>query len=435
MPTRAERLKDRFVELRARLREPGSFQRTVVVSCLVLLGVAVVALIALTVSQSRRTAAAAPPKNEVVLYSSIDEPLLRDIIGAFEASSGVKVKIVTDTEATKTFGLVQRLADERTAPRADVWWGSEPLGSVRLAVEGVLEPMTSREEAGLIGGWPRHLRGRDLAWYGHALRARVIAFNSNLFTRTSAPKALRDLADSKYAGRVGMARPQFGTTRTHMAALVAAHGPEPTRRWLQAMRDTGVKLYDGNASVVRAIAQGEIDLGLTDTDDVWGAQREGWAVDLVFEAEDAPSARIAGTVTLPSIGALVMPCTVGKVRGGPNPTMGKALIDYLLSADVERMMTQGDWRTYPLRAELATESEKWWIPQPKSPRPAPAPSAGPTRLNRDGTTSGAKGGIPPGTLSPGLGETKWPEFWAVAAAAAQASRLADEVFGPPGPPR
>jgi len=433
MPTRAERLKDRFIELRARLREPGSFQRTVVAACLTLLGVAVVALIVLTVSQSRRTAAAPPPRNEVVLYSSIYEPLLRDVVGAFEASSGVKVKVVTDTEATKTFGLVQRLADERAGPRADVWWGSEPMGSVRLAIEGVLEPMTSRAEADLVGGWPRHLRGRDLAWYGHALRARVIAFNSNLYTRTSAPRTLRDLADARFAGRVGMARPQFGTMRTHLSALVAAHGPEPTRQWLQAMRDRGVRLYDGNASVVRAIAQGEIDLGLTDTDDVWAAQREGWPVDLVFEAEDAPTARVAGAVALPSIGALVVPCTVGKVRGGPNPTMGKALVDFLLSADVERMLTQSDWRAYPLRAELASESEKWWIPPPKGPRPA-AP-AGPVRLTREGAKGGGREAAPGGTLSPGVGESKWPEFWAVAAAAAQASRLADEVFGPPAPPR
>jgi iron(III) transport system substrate-binding protein len=436
MPTRAERLKDRFIELRARLRNEARFQRVVVTTSAALLLAAFVTLAVLTFNQSRRSAAAPPPRNEVVLYSSVDAPILREVVSAFEASSGVKVKVVTDTEATKTFGLVQRLIDEKDSPRADVWWGSEPMGSVRLAAEGVLEPFTSRAEADLAGGWPRHLRARDLSWYGHALRARVIAFNSNLYTRASAPRTLRELADRRYAGRVGMARPQFGSTRTHLAALVAAHGPEPVRQWLIAMRDMGVRLYDGNAGVVRAIAQGEIDLGLTDTDDVWAAQREGWPVDLVFEAEDAPNARITGPVSLPSIGPLVLPCTVGKVRGGRNPVLAKALIDYLLSAEVEQLMARGDWRTYPLRAELAMESEKWWIPPTRGSPPEPSIPTGPARLTREGVPgSPGREGVPPGALAPGAAPNRWPEFWAVAAAAQAASRLADEVFGPWAPVR
>lgn len=432
MTTRVERLKDRFIELRARLREPGRFQRAVVLTCAGLLLVAFGTLSAITFTQSRRSAPAPAPRNEVVLYSSVDAPVLREVVAAFEASSGVKVRVVTDTEATKTFGLVQRLIDEKSSPRADVWWGSEPMGSVRLSAEGVLEPFTSRAEADLAGGWPRHLRGRDLTWYGHALRARVIAFNSNLYTRATAPRTLRDLAQPRFAGRVGMARPQFGTTRTHVAALVAAHGPEAVKSWLVAMRDAGVRLYDGNASVVRAIAQGEIDLGLTDTDDVWAAQREGWPVDLVFEAEDAPQARIAGPVTLPSLGPLVLPCTVGKVRGGPNPVLGKALADFLLSAEVEALMSRSDWRTYPLRAELASESEKWWIPQPAGSRSRPSTGAGPARLTREGVPGGP-GSEPAlkGSLAPGAEESRWPEFWAVASASSSASRLVDEVFGPP----
>ncbi|MEZ6163920.1 MAG: hypothetical protein R3B67_05735 [Phycisphaerales bacterium] len=31
--------------------------------------------------------------------------------------------------------------------------------------------------------------------------------------------------------------------------------------------------------MVRAVAMGEIDVGLTDTDDVWSGQQNGWKVD------------------------------------------------------------------------------------------------------------------------------------------------------------
>jgi iron(III) transport system substrate-binding protein len=65
-----------------------------------------------------------PPGGEVVLYSSVDDFLLREVVAAFEAESGVRVRLVGDTEATKTTGLVERLLAERGRPREDVWWSS-----------------------------------------------------------------------------------------------------------------------------------------------------------------------------------------------------------------------------------------------------------------------------------------------------------------------
>ena len=100
----------------------------------------------------------------------------------------------------------------------------------------------------------------------------MIAFNTNRVSRVNVPTKLRDLTDDKWRGKVGMARPQFGTTRTQIAALVALHGLAATREWLQAMQDNGIKLYDGNSGVVTALRNGEIEVGLTDTDDVWARQ-------------------------------------------------------------------------------------------------------------------------------------------------------------------
>ena len=62
---------------------------------------------------------------EVVIYVSADETIARPILDAFEASTGVRVRPVFDTEATKTTGLVSRLLTERDRPRADLFWSSE----------------------------------------------------------------------------------------------------------------------------------------------------------------------------------------------------------------------------------------------------------------------------------------------------------------------
>lgn len=289
---------------------------------------------------------------QVVLYTSTDAFLLPPILDAFTRESGMKVRVVGDTEATKTTGLVERLLAERDRPRADVWWSNEALGTITLARAGLLEGYASKQETTLGGPWPATLRAADRTWYGFAQRARVIAYHEGRVQASEAPTRLRDLTAARWAGRVGIARPQFGTTRTHIAALIAMHGEEPVRNWLLALRDNGVRVYDGNSAVVRAIAMGEIDVGLTDSDDVFAGRRQQWPVGMTFESVDRPNARFEG---LPSTGAIVIPNTVAIVRGGPNPNSARRLADFLLSAEVEKILMESDSRNWPVREALAKE--------------------------------------------------------------------------------
>src|SRR5258706_12045547 len=78
------------------------------------------------------------PGKEVVLYASIDEPVARPIIDAFTQSTGIKVILKTDTEASKTAGLVERLRAEKSNPQADVFWNNEPFHTINLAERGRL---------------------------------------------------------------------------------------------------------------------------------------------------------------------------------------------------------------------------------------------------------------------------------------------------------
>ncbi|MCC6660470.1 MAG: extracellular solute-binding protein [Phycisphaerales bacterium] len=302
------------------------------------------------------------PETEVVLYSSVDDYLLRQILPQFEKQTGIRVRLVGDTEATKTTGLVQRLIAERERPRADVWWSSEAMGTIALADAGLLEPYTSPAEKDVPGGWPKDLRGANGMWYGFASRARVIVYNTKRVTGAGAPHRLADLTDAKWKGRFGIARPQFGTTRTQMGALRAAWGEGAFGAWLEAIKANGVRLYDGNSAVVQAVAHGEVDAGLTDTDDVWAAQREGWPVDLVFEAVDEP-----GSSRWWSPGPLPLPNTIARVRGGPDAEAADRLIDFVLSERVERTLAASDSHNTPVREPLRSEFRAWAVPAGHAP--------------------------------------------------------------------
>lgn len=304
----------------------------------------------LLASCERKQAGAGSGAGSLTLYCSADSVYAEPIIAEFARRTGVRVDPVFDTEATKTTGLVNRLLSEKDRPRCDVWWSSEPFGTIRLARAGVLTAYTSAAaEASMAqatpAGWPERLRAGDRTWYGFGSRARVIVYNTRAIPSAQPPRTLQDLCDGALKGRIGIARPQFGTTRGHMAAIVAARGGSALEKWLTAAKANSLRLYDGNASVVRAVGTGEIHAGLTDTDDVFAGQREGWPVELVYEA---PGEQAVGT--------LVLPNTVALVRAGPAGTAAAgALADFLLSTDVQRMLAQSESHNMPVDPALVRE--------------------------------------------------------------------------------
>ncbi len=309
-----------------------------------------------------------PSQPEVVLYTSSDSFITAPIVERFQKNTHIRVRIVGDTEATKTTGLIERLFAERASPRADVWWSNEALGTALLAREGLLEPFSPAAAADFPTGWPANFRDPNQLWHGHAVRARIIAYNTNRIKQP--PTHLRDLTDARYKGLVGMARPQFGTTRMQMAAIASTAGEAALRDWLKAMRANGLRLYDGNSAVVSALTLGEIEVGLTDTDDAIAASQPdaGKPVAFVYESPDAASAP-AGA--LPSAGPLLIPNTIALIKGGPNPSHARALADYLLSADVELMLAGSESANFPIRA-----GEKG----PSAPKPTGGVSLAPASM-------------------------------------------------------
>lgn len=282
----------------------------------------------------------------VTLYTSCDAPVAAEVVAVFEQETGIDVRLVTDTEATKTTGLIQRLLAERDRPAADVWWSNELLGTAQLASLGLLSPSPAPDFGGM---WPEHLRGPDGLWYGHALRTRVIAYRlrPGLDVDNDVPATLAAMALPRFKGRIGMARPQFGTTRMHLAALVAMHGERVVEAWLTALRDNDLRLYDGNAAVVQALAKAEIDVGLTDSDDALVAKDRNWPV--AYRLEDPQGQAPQGVPALPAGGAIVIPNTVAIVAGTQRRALAEQLAAFLLSARCERLLAESDAKTISIR--------------------------------------------------------------------------------------
>lgn len=286
----------------------------------------------------------------VILYTSVDDEFARMVVAQFELDTGIQVDVLGDTEATKTTGLVTRLQSEKDDPSCDVWWSSEPMGTILLARDGVLEP--GGMKGSVAEEWPESFRAPDWTWVGTALRRRVIVYAPGRVE--TPPVSMHELIDPVYKGRIGMARPQFGTTRIHMAMLAAHWGVGGLEDWLTQLKGNDVRLYDGNATVVRAVAMGEIDVGMTDTDDVWAGQRNGWDVEFAPKPENFSDIPTVSPFELHAE-QIVIPNTVAIVKNAPNPQLAKQLAAYLTSASVERLLYESTSGNHPVNAALREE--------------------------------------------------------------------------------
>ncbi|MCA3006565.1 MAG: extracellular solute-binding protein [Planctomycetaceae bacterium] len=282
------------------------------------------------------------------LYTSVDTEFLDLLLPDLNAAVGLPVQVIGDTEATKTTGLVQRLLSEGGTSRADVFWSSEPLGVIRLNAAGLLaEPTLPPAVTAEFGSaWPAEhtLRTSSAAPFALAFahRARVLAFRTD---HLSADRLTFDsLLDPSLAGRIGLARPAFGTTRAHFAALHHALGAEGREggftTWAAAFAANRPRQYDGNAAVVRALAQGEIHLGLTDSDDVFAGQRNRWPIDMVLHGRPE---------SLPVPRCLMIPNTIAVLRAAPLPQAASALLAAVLAGPVERALAASASANVPVR--------------------------------------------------------------------------------------
>ena len=276
---------------------------------------------------------------DVVLYTSIDEPVARAIIDAFEAETGHTVHLVTDTEATKSVGLAERLRAEKNRPRADVWWGNEPFHTIALAEEGLLASYDSPAAADI----DPQFRDPQTRWAGNGLRARVLAFTEAPIEppapgTKAEPDRLGDLTDPQYRGRVVLARPTAGTTGSHVAALYVLWGEEEADAYFRALAENGAVLAGSNSHVAQQVGQGHYLLGLTDNDDVANARASGGSLRLIL-----PDQHEGG------IGTLTLPTTVGLVASRPENPAAKKLVDFLLSAETEQRLAEAKFTAYSVR--------------------------------------------------------------------------------------
>ena len=278
--------------------------------------------------------------SQVVVYTSVDRIFSEPVLKAAERKLGFKVIGVYDTEETKSTGLVNRLIAKKDNPDGDIFWSGDPARAAILKSKGI----TTAYDSPLAQDIPELYKDPDRHWIGFSARTRVLLVNTDLVKAGDEPASIFELTDAKWKGRVAIANPLFGTTSFQVAALFEALGEERALAWLDGLKTNDVKIVASNGEVKRQVANGQVAVGLCDSDDASEAVADGQPVRAILLDQTASSGD--------ALGNLVIPNTVSLIRGGPNPERAKKVVDFLLSTESLIMLAKSCAQA-PLRPDVA----------------------------------------------------------------------------------
>lgn len=283
---------------------------------------------------------AAKSAEEVVVYTALDAEFSVPILRKFEKQTGIRVREQTDAESTKTVGLYNRLVAEQRRPRCDLFWNNEILNTLRLQRAGLLRGYL----APAAKDWPQAYRGKDALWYGLAARARILIVNTQVVPAKDRPGSIHDLLDPRWKGKVGIALPLYGTTATHAAVLFSRWGDEKAKEFFTQLR-ANAKVLSGNKQVAQEVGNGQLAIGLTDTDDAIIEKDHGQPVEIIYPDQEPDQ-----------LGTLFIPNTICLLRGSPNPAAAERLLDYLLQPEVEGQLAKGSSAQFPVNPAVKETS-------------------------------------------------------------------------------
>lgn len=274
---------------------------------------------------------------EVNVYSARKEALIRPLLDAFTADSGIEVRLVTG----KAGQLHERLAAEGRNSPADVFLTVDAGNLHRAREAGLLRPVRS---AVLEAAVPARWRDPDGYWFGFSLRARVLVYAADRV----APGELSTyeaLADPAWRGRILVRSSGNIYNQSLIASLIAANGAEATEAWARGLVANMARTpKGGDTDQIRAVAAGEGDVAIANTY-YYGA----------LAASDAPADRavVAATgVFFPNRdgrGAHVNVSGAGICAHAPNAESALALLEHLAGPEAQEAFARLN-HEFPVRA-------------------------------------------------------------------------------------
>jgi iron(III) transport system substrate-binding protein len=285
--------------------------------------------------------AAAASAEEVNLYTTREPGLVKPLIDAFSAETGITVNTVFIKD-----GLPERVAAEGENSPADVLMTVDIGNLIDLVDAGVTQPVRSDI---LDAAIPPNLRDPDGNWFTVSTRARVLYASADRVDIDSF--TYEQLADPQWKGRICIRSGQHPYNTALFAAYLARHGEAETEAWLTALKNNLARNPGGgDRDVARDILGAICDIGIANSYYVGlmrsgaeGPEQEEWgkAIDVIL-----PTFEDGGTHVNVS-GASV-------AKYAPNRDNAIAFLEFLVSDQGQELYAHANFE-YPVKPGVGAD--------------------------------------------------------------------------------
>lgn len=272
----------------------------------------------------------------LTLYSGRSEELVGPIIDRFARESGITVDVRYGDSAE----LALLIEEEGQRSPADVFYSQAPGAIGFLDANERLRALPDS----ILDRVAVEFRADDDKWVGITGRVRVVVYDSAVTSKSDLPPSYADLADPKYASRVGIA-PENGSFIDFVSELRVVEGDDAAQQWLDALHRNGAKTYANNNAIRDAVARGEVTFGFVNH---YYNERA--------RAEDPSATTVNAFFTSGDLGSLVLVTAAGILDSAAHVDAAEKLVAFLVSNEAQEYFAQETFE-YPLVTGVALASD------------------------------------------------------------------------------
>lgn len=239
-----------------------------------------------------------PLEGTLTIYSGRTDDQVHPVLRCLEEHyDGLTINTDYDDNQTQ----VNVLEQEGTNSEADVFYSQNSSALAQVADLGITRSLPD----GVAEIVPADIRDPASQWTATSGRVRAIQYNTDAVAGDELPDDIFAYAEQdRFANRIAT-RPNSGSFRAFIAAMVELEGEARTRDWISAMLDDqDVHLYSSGSQQAEAVANGDVDLALGNQ---YYAGRivqndPDAPIDVAFTAGDAGALyNVAGVAILDSV--------------------------------------------------------------------------------------------------------------------------------------
>ncbi len=283
-------------------------------------------------------AGAAQAADEVVVYSSRIDELIKPVFDAYTAKTGVPVQFITDKEAP----LMARIKAEGENTPADLLLTVDGGNLWQAEQMGILQPMNSQIVKDNI---PSQYRSSSDAWTGLSLRARTLVYS----TERVDPDELSTyeaLADEAWEGRLCLRTSKKVYNQSLTATLIETHGAEKAEAIVQGwVNNLATDAFADDTALIQAVDAGLCDVGIVNTY-YYGrlhAQNPDLKAKLFWPNQDGR-------------GVHVNLSGIGLTRHAPHPAAARKLVEWMTTPEAQSIFADVNME-FPANPEVQPSSE------------------------------------------------------------------------------